>query len=214
MSIEREPEPSSPPTAPSTQMAATPLHAPAIVNFVAAAEPVAQDGPPSPIRQYLSKRGNGGLADKTFAAAMLVVRAEHLRDCAVHPDDFDCAFQAEPGAVRVWVLPALGVGPGVGGLWRTAVHLRNAGHVASGAGDGGAAGAGRRDLSLRALPGRGCGLPISFLTELLAAIPSVVYGLWAVFVLVPIMRDQLGPLLYKTLGWTGFFEGTTSAWGC
>ncbi len=27
--------------------------------------------------------------------------------------------------------------------------------------------------------------PISFLTELLAAIPSVVYGLWAVFVLVP-----------------------------
>ena len=50
--------------------------------------------------------------------------------------------------------------------------------------------------------------PISFLTELLAAIPSVVYGLWAVFVLVPIMRDQLGPFLAKTLGWTGFFEGT------
>jgi len=49
--------------------------------------------------------------------------------------------------------------------------------------------------------------PISFLTELLAAIPSVVYGLWAVFVLVPIMRDQLGPFLYKYLGWTGFFEG-------
>ncbi len=33
------------------------------------------------------------------------------------------------------------------------------------------------------------------------------WGLWAVFVLVPIMRDQLGPLLVKTLGWTGFFEG-------
>lgn len=49
--------------------------------------------------------------------------------------------------------------------------------------------------------------PISFLTELLAAIPSVVYGLWAVFVLVPIMRDTLGPFLVKTLGWTGFFEG-------
>jgi len=49
--------------------------------------------------------------------------------------------------------------------------------------------------------------PISFLTELLAAIPSVVYGLWAVFVLVPIMRDQLGPVLYKLFGWTGFFEG-------
>jgi phosphate transport system permease protein len=49
--------------------------------------------------------------------------------------------------------------------------------------------------------------PISFLTELLAAIPSVVYGLWAVFVLVPAMRTILGPFLYKTFGWTGFFEG-------
>jgi phosphate transport system permease protein len=49
--------------------------------------------------------------------------------------------------------------------------------------------------------------PISFLTELLAAIPSVVYGLWAVFVLVPVMREVLGPFLEKTLGWTGFFEG-------
>jgi len=49
--------------------------------------------------------------------------------------------------------------------------------------------------------------PISFLTELLAAIPSVVYGLWALFILVPIMRDRVGPFLTKTLGWTGFFGG-------
>ncbi len=48
--------------------------------------------------------------------------------------------------------------------------------------------------------------PISFLTELLAAIPSVVYGLWGIFVLVPIMRDHVGPVLMKYLGWTGFFE--------
>ena len=47
--------------------------------------------------------------------------------------------------------------------------------------------------------------PISFLTELLAAIPSVVYGLWALVVLVPIVRDQVGPVLLKWLGWTGFF---------
>src|SRR5205807_90580 len=45
------------------------------------------------------------------------------------------------------------------------------------------------------------------LTELLAAIPSVVYGLWAVFVLVPLMRDPIGPFLVKTLGWTGLFSG-------
>lgn len=57
-------------------------------------------------------------------------------------------------------------------------------------------------LDICPIPLRG---PIAFLTELLAAIPSVVYGLWAVFVLVPIVRDQLGPFLIKTLGWTGFF---------
>jgi len=48
---------------------------------------------------------------------------------------------------------------------------------------------------------------ISFLTELLAAIPSVVYGLWAVFVLAPLLRDYVEPFLAKTLGWTGFFTG-------
>ncbi|QNI33582.1 phosphate ABC transporter permease subunit PstC [Alloacidobacterium dinghuense] len=49
--------------------------------------------------------------------------------------------------------------------------------------------------------------PLSFLTELLAAIPSVVYGLWAVFVLVPLLREHVNPVLMKTLGWTGFFAG-------
>ena len=47
--------------------------------------------------------------------------------------------------------------------------------------------------------------PISYLTELLAAIPSVVYGLWALVVLVPIVRDQVGPILEKWFGWTGLF---------
>lgn len=47
--------------------------------------------------------------------------------------------------------------------------------------------------------------PLSFLTELLAAIPSVIYGLWAVFVLVPIMREHVNPLLIHTLGWTKLF---------
>ena len=49
---------------------------------------------------------------------------------------------------------------------------------------------------------------VAFFTELLAAIPSVVYGLWAVFVLVPIMRDRLGPALVKLFGWTGLFTGS------
>jgi phosphate transport system permease protein len=49
--------------------------------------------------------------------------------------------------------------------------------------------------------------PLSFTTELLAAIPSVIYGLWAIFVLVPLLRLYIEPFLQKTLGWTGLFEG-------
>jgi phosphate transport system permease protein len=49
--------------------------------------------------------------------------------------------------------------------------------------------------------------PLSFTTELLAAIPSVIYGLWAIFVMVPLLRQYLEPWLAKTLGWTGLFEG-------
>ncbi|MGC1370507.1 MAG: phosphate ABC transporter permease subunit PstC [Candidatus Sulfotelmatobacter sp.] len=49
--------------------------------------------------------------------------------------------------------------------------------------------------------------PLSFFVELLAAIPSVVYGLWAIFVLVPILSNYVEPFLGKTLGWTGFFDG-------
>ena len=48
--------------------------------------------------------------------------------------------------------------------------------------------------------------PLAFLTELLAAIPSVIYGLWAVFVLVPLLREHVNPLLVKFLGWTTLFN--------
>jgi phosphate transport system permease protein len=48
---------------------------------------------------------------------------------------------------------------------------------------------------------------ISFLVELLAAIPSVIYGLWAIFVLAPLLRDYVQPVLAKSLGWTGLFSG-------
>jgi len=49
--------------------------------------------------------------------------------------------------------------------------------------------------------------PVSFLIELLATIPSVVYGLWGIFVLVPWMRSYLGPALQGTLGFLPLFGG-------
>jgi phosphate transport system permease protein len=42
--------------------------------------------------------------------------------------------------------------------------------------------------------------PVAFLVDLLAAIPSVVYGLWGIFVLLPVLRDRVMPFLAETLG--------------
>jgi phosphate transport system permease protein len=51
--------------------------------------------------------------------------------------------------------------------------------------------------------------PVAFLVDLLAAIPSVVYGLWGIFVLLPILREHLMPFLRDTLhlGATPLFSG-------
>ncbi len=48
--------------------------------------------------------------------------------------------------------------------------------------------------------------PLAFLTELLAAIPSVIYGFWGFFVLVPLLREHVNPLLIQWFGWTGLFN--------
>jgi phosphate transport system permease protein len=50
--------------------------------------------------------------------------------------------------------------------------------------------------------------PIGFLVELLAAIPSVVYGLWGIFFLIPAMRATLFPFLRDVFGFLPFFQGT------
>ncbi len=51
--------------------------------------------------------------------------------------------------------------------------------------------------------------PVAFLVDLLAAIPSVVYGLWGIFVMIPLLRDPVIPFLRDTLhlGNTPFFTG-------
>jgi phosphate transport system permease protein len=49
--------------------------------------------------------------------------------------------------------------------------------------------------------------PLSALVELLAAIPSVVYGLWGIFVLAPLLRTVIEPFLGSTLGFIPLFTG-------
>lgn len=55
--------------------------------------------------------------------------------------------------------------------------------------------------------------PLGFLIELLAAVPSIVYGLWGVFALAPWLRTTVEPFLAKALGFLPFFSGPQQGFG-
>jgi phosphate transport system permease protein len=158
------------------------------------------------IRQYLQTRGSGGIADRAFAGLMLLcalgifaivlfilwILIDRSRlSLAQFGFRFFMRSAWDPVSGDFGALPFI-----FGTLATSLLALAMAVPLAIGVA-----------VFLSELCPIRLRAPISFLTELLAAIPSVVYGLWAVFVLVPIMREQLGPWLYKYLGWTGFFEG-------
>ena len=164
------------------------------------------DAAPSAIRTFLQKRGSGRLADSTFATLMLLAASSifvivlfifSILILRSHMSlvQFGWRFffrQAwDPVAGDFGALSFI-----YGTLMTSFLALLMAVPLALGVA-----------IFLTELCPRPLRAPISFLTELLAAIPSVVYGLWAVFILVPIVRDDLGPVLERTLGWTGFFEG-------
>lgn len=50
--------------------------------------------------------------------------------------------------------------------------------------------------------------PVATLVELLATIPSVIYGLWGIFVLIPLLRDVVWPVVRPIVGWMPMFRGT------
>ena len=176
-------------------------------RFASDPVPVSGDIAPSPIREYLSKRGSGSLADNSFAAVMLICACSIFAIVlfifgilVIHSRLSLTQFGWKFFTSQAWdpVAGDFGALPFIYGTLATSfLALLMAVPLALGVA-----------IFITELCPQGLRAPISFLTELLAAIPSVVYGLWAVFVLVPIMRDQLGPFLYKTLGWTGFFEGS------
>ncbi len=55
--------------------------------------------------------------------------------------------------------------------------------------------------------------PLGFLVELLAAVPSVIYGLWGIFVLAPVLREVVEPALARTLGFLPLFQGPHQGFG-
>jgi phosphate transport system permease protein len=64
-------------------------------------------------------------------------------------------------------------------------------------------------IFLSELAPRRVAIPLTFTIELLAAIPSVVYGLWGIFVLSPFLRSNVEAWIVKTLGWIPIFAGPT-----
>ncbi len=55
--------------------------------------------------------------------------------------------------------------------------------------------------------------PLSFLTELLAGIPSVIYGLWGIFVLVPWLQNSFEPFLQNEFPNSPLFQGAPYGYG-
>ncbi len=55
--------------------------------------------------------------------------------------------------------------------------------------------------------------PVAILVELLAAIPSVILGLWGIIILGPFLGNHLEPFLKSFLSWLPLFDGTPSPYG-
>src|SRR5579875_3436964 len=166
--------------------------------------PAAVAAPPSEVRKYLREQSSGAAIDSTFAGLMVVCALSVIfivllivfvlvanSRLSIHAfgwkffkgsnwDPVNGSFGALPFIYGTLVSSLLALLIAVPLAIAVAIFVL--------------------DICPPALRGA-----ISFLTELLAAIPSVVYGLWAIVVLVPIVRDNAGPLLEKWFGWTGLF---------
>ena len=55
--------------------------------------------------------------------------------------------------------------------------------------------------------------PMGALVEMLAAVPSVVVGLWGILVMGPVVADHVEPFLQRTLGFVPLFQGDPSIFG-
>jgi phosphate transport system permease protein len=159
---------------------------------------------PSAIRIFLQSRGSSGVADATFRGLMVacalsifaivaLIATELVTHSQLSLHRFGLSFFVgsawNPVSNNFGALPFI-----YGTIASSLVALAIAVPLAVGVA------VFITEMCPKALRG-----PLSFLTELLAAIPSVVYGLWAIFVLVPLLRNYVDPVLIRVLGWTGLF---------
>ena len=161
---------------------------------------------PSEIRRYLEARGNSALSDRVFRwlvvvcalsifaiVGLILVELITRSTLSLHRFGLGFFFSSawDPVNDKFGALPFI-----YGTLVSSAVALVIAVPLAVGVA-----------VFLTEMCPKPLRSPLAFMTELLAAIPSVVYGLWAIFVLVPLLRDHVNPALAKVLGWTTLFRG-------
>ena len=173
-----------------------------------------QDSPDPGIRAFLKGRGNSAVADRTFhilmvlcgfsifgIVALIAMVLMYRSGMAWHNFGFRFfyTFDKDPasGAPLFWD-PVNGHFSAVPFIYGTLVSSFLALLMAVPLAIGVA-------IFLTEMCPKALRAPLAFLTELLAAIPSVIYGLWAVFILVPLLRENVNPSLVKALGWTGLF---------
>jgi len=168
----------------------------------------------SPIRQYLLSRGNSAMADRFFHVLMVLcalsifgivafIATELVTSSQLtwHKFGFGFFYKTFVSPVtgdKMYWDPVNEQFSAVPFVYGTLVSSFLSLLIAVPLGVGLA-------IFLTEMSPRALRAPLAFLTELLAAIPSVIYGLWAVFVLVPLLREYVNPVLVRTLGWTGFF---------
>jgi phosphate transport system permease protein len=179
---------------------------------VQAATPVLE---PSPVRRFLLARGNSAVADRGFHWLMVLCALSIFGIVALilwqlilrsqlswHAFGFRFFYQSftdpDSGRKMYWdpVNSQFSAVPFIyGTLLSSFLALLLAVPLAIGVAIF------LTEMCPRALRG-----PLAFLTELLAAVPSVIYGFWAFFVLVPLLREHVNPLLAQWFGWTGLFD--------
>jgi phosphate transport system permease protein len=201
------------------------------------AAPANPNPPVSDIRRFLLSRGNSWFADRVFSGAMLacalcifgivaLIVLELILQSQMTWHKFGLSFfykfNIDPDThLPVFWDPVNGIFYAVPFIYGTLVSSFVALAIAVPLAIGVAVFL--TEMCPRFLRG-----PLAFLTELLAAIPSVVYGLWAIFVLVPLLRERINPIfiaifsdatVVRVFGWThlvgddGLFGGVNLGLG-
>ncbi len=172
--------------------------------MASASIPVPREGPPAPrVRTFLRRLASGDqvahLITLVFAASILLITTLLVYELWVNSALSRHKFGWNFLFTRVWdpVFEQFGALPFVyGTLVTSGVALLIAIPVGLGAA-----------VFLAELAPPKLSDALAFLLDLLAAVPSVIYGLIAVFTLVPLLRQYVQPFLKSTLGFLPLFQG-------